>query len=452
MSEDPERLLRRLRAAPSPAFLARLKARLDAQTPSGRPFGPLPLRGLLSGHRPIRAASRPTRLQPWHVALPVLVGCLALTFMSLPLRHAREAPAQTPPVAIVSVSQHSTVPLPGAALHPAPGAAAGSAGRPIPRRARQGSAVPAQPVPAPEPQLTASSEHPMAPGKTPAAVDESALAPYVQDLPQRFLIQHGFYNLAGMRIEAVSSAPGPCAGDASGQACPQASEPGIQKTLIGHEVAFLARSAQSGALPLSSRAIFLALAQDVPDPSHPQLLVSNPYRLWSDIDPALPPDPIRVLGPPQSSQPGGALLAVLLEPGCHQVLPPSTSESQCQAVRSDDVYEEVPEYESVLVGELTAHPSWLGLLNLELLAQGGEELAVSPMNDVTPAAASILSGAYPAARSVYLSVRNSDLRSRPVLANLVFRYRQLVDEGGVGGPQAALVSSEQLQSQLPSLP
>jgi len=297
-------------------------------------------------------------------------------------------------------------------------------------------------------------------------VGASALAPYVQDLPLRFLVQHGAHNPPGMRIEPVSGAPEPpctgasgeesgsSAGEQPGKAgqlnCPLGGGPGLERTLIGHEVAFLARSAQAGALPLSARSIFLALARQVPDPSRPEFLVSNPYRLWSDIDPTLPPDPIRVLGPPQSSQPGGALLAVLLQPGCERVLPHATDESQCQAVRTDDVYVEVPEYGTELVRELTAHPNWLGLLNLELLAQGGDALAVSPVNGVAPGAESILSGDYPAARSLYLYVSTSDLRSRPVLDNIVFRYRQWVADGAVGGPDAALVSSEELQSQLPS--
>lgn len=306
------------------------------------------------------------------------------------------------------------------------------------------------------------------PQSAPGGMLAGALPASALDLPLRLLVQHGFYNAPGMRIEAVSSAPGQscagaspleastAAGDSRGEAgegtegrCPQSAEPGVEKTLIGHEVAFLARSAQSGALPLSARAIFLALARQVPDPSHPQMLVNNPNRLWTDIDPALPPDPIRVLGPPQSAQPGGALLAVLLEPGCRQVLPQPTPEAQCQAVRSDDVYVELPEYESALLGELSAHPAWLGLLNLELLAQGGEDLAVSPMDGVVPVAANILSGAYPASRALYLYVRSSELRSRPVLGNLVFRYRQLVEAGAIAGPHESLVSSEALLSQLP---
>jgi hypothetical protein len=62
----------------------------------------------------------------------------------------------------------------------------------------------------------------------------------------------------------------------------------------------------------------------------------------------------------------------------------------------------------------------------------------------------VLSGAYPAARSLYLYVRTSDLRSQPVLGNLVFRYRQQLENRQIGGPETALVSSQELQSQLPS--
>jgi phosphate transport system substrate-binding protein len=297
------------------------------------------------------------------------------------------------------------------------------------------------------------------PHETLTLVGASALAPYVQGLPLRLHVERGPYSPPGMRIEPVASASachsvperqvagGQTAG--AGHPCYLEGGAGVEKMLIGHEVAFLARSATSGALPLTARAVFLALAREVPDPLHPELLVANPYRLWSEIDPALPQDPIRVLGAPQSTQPGGALLAVLLQPGCRQVLLQATDE-QCQSVRDDDVYIEVPEYRPTLVRELLTHPTWLGLLNLELLTRNRDELAVSPLNDVIPGVASVLSGAYPAARSLYLYVSTSDLASRPVLGNLVFRYRQLLEEGAFGGPDAALVSSQELQDRLQS--
>jgi phosphate transport system substrate-binding protein len=296
-------------------------------------------------------------------------------------------------------------------------------------------------------------------------VGASALAPYLYDLPVRFMAVRGPSDTPSMRIEPASIAKEQlCVGDGpeelrnAGEGrriepdqrhCRVTGEAGDEKTLIGHEVAFLVRSTRSGPLPLSARAIFLALARQVPDPSHPEILVENPYRFWSDIDPALPSDPIRVLGPAPSSQPGSALLAVLLQRGCHRVLPQATEESQCQSVRGDDVYVEMPEYGPSLVRELASHPTWLGLLNLELLAQSRNELAVSPVDDVAPAAQSVLSGAYPAARSLYLYVRTSDLRSLPVLGNLVFRYRQQLENRQIGGPETALVSSQELQSQLP---
>lgn len=448
MSEDPDRLLRRMRAAPPAAFLARLKAQLDAQTPPERPPAnrPWSVQAPQWLRRPVHSA---LQLRLWQVALPALAGSLALTLIGLWLRQTQQAPPAMPMAESGSSSDALVLLAATAAEQKSPPAVAvGSVPRHIRRRGRIAATQ--------EPPLTASTPpvSALGAGGVPAA--------YAQDLTMRYLTQNGFYNLSGMRIEALSSGPGHCsggappetpvpAGEGGPDSCPPAGEPDVEKTLIGHEVAFLARSAASGALPLSARAIFLALARQVPDPSHPQILVSNPYHLWSDIDPALPPDPIRVLGPPQSTQPGGALLAVLLEPGCREVLPQDTPEPGCQAVRSDEVYVEVPGYEDALLGELRAHPTWLGLLNLELVAQGGEALAVSPVNDVVPAAASILSGAYPAARAVYLSVASRDLRSRPVLSNLVFRYRQLVEEGAVAGPHAALVSSEALQRQLSSI-
>jgi hypothetical protein len=44
---------------------------------------------------------------------------------------------------------------------------------------------------------------------------------------------------------------------------------------------------------LSARSIFLALARDVPDPLHPDVLVKNPNITWNQVDSTLPDEHIK---------------------------------------------------------------------------------------------------------------------------------------------------------------
>jgi phosphate transport system substrate-binding protein len=220
---------------------------------------------------------------------------------------------------------------------------------------------------------------------------------------------------------------------------------GLEETHIGHEVAVLARSTLYDPPALSTRDVFLALARRVPDPEHPGGLINNPYHLWNEIDPALPPDPIRVIGP----APGSPLLAVLLQPGCLRVLPPSADESLCRTVRTDEAYMEYHEAGLAVVRELQINPTWLGVVSLRMVASSRGDLAVNPLDGVAPDAASVLSGTYPASRAVYLYINTTHFWANPALSTYAPRYRQLPQSGLVGVPDSALVSLRELQSSLP---
>src|SRR5512134_3520164 len=72
----------------------------------------------------------------------------------------------------------------------------------------------------------------------------------------------------------------------------------ITEVKIGYDGIVLANSKASAPLNLTVKTVFLALAKQVPVDGK---LVDNPYKSWSEIDPALPNAAIEVLGPPPTS-------------------------------------------------------------------------------------------------------------------------------------------------------
>lgn len=432
MTEDPERLLRRLRATPNPAFLRQLKSRLDAQTPGPRPSSWL-WRALWIG---VAGAA-------WAVtfSLRILPGAAP----EAPAEVSRPSVAsssQGPSVSSILVQQTRTAPA-HSPLTVASGITATS----------QVAKTQEDPSPGAQETVAGSASSSAGGGTFPGTASifgSRALAPYVRMI--------GFSDAAtALARICTPGEPNPPDFAASDRRINEAEQRrclnpdgsgGVEEAVLGHEVTFLARSRLYGPLPLTMRAVFLALARQVPDPLRPQVLIPNPYHVWSEIDSSLPPDPIRVLGPAESDSPGSMLLEVLLLGGCHQVLP---ADAPCPGVRSDGVYTGMSEFRVQLLRELQINPTYLGVLDLDALTWMREEVAVSPLDAVVPKADTVLSGAYPAARGLYLYANSRRVRGYPLVSMALARYRELGELGDrFGRTRGALVSRQALQRALPS--
>ena len=73
----------------------------------------------------------------------------------------------------------------------------------------------------------------------------------------------------------------------------------IVEIKVGFDGLTIAQSKEAGDVKLTKTQIFLALAKEIPGADGK--LVANPYKMWNEIDPALPATKIEVLGPPPTS-------------------------------------------------------------------------------------------------------------------------------------------------------
>lgn len=195
----------------------------------------------------------------------------------------------------------------------------------------------------------------------------------------------------------------PCFRDALGKFGPVVAFP------IAYEAVVLAHSPLYGALDLTRRQMFLALAKWVPDPARPAIIQGNPSTAWRQISPALGQERIQVLGPPLSSPAGRSMVDLLMEGGCNtypwiaalRSTDPERYARICRTVRTDGVYVEIPKLDP---SRLLAEPNAVGILEYPLHYASLKELSVSSLDGAQPSLQSIESGAYTGSRALYLYI------------------------------------------------
>ena len=224
---------------------------------------------------------------------------------------------------------------------------------------------------------------------------------------------------------------------------------GMVEVKYSYQAIILVRSKLYGALPLSPRDIYLALAKTVPDPANPAATVRNPYTTWSQVNPALPPDRIQVMGPKPTSEQGEVFVALLMEAGCNTfasiaALPSATAHEQvCDNVRDDGVYEVLPETPVRFEQQLQMLPAVLAVVPYAAVQLGA--LAVSPIGGVELSQRSIQDGSYPGSRTMYLYVNANQARRLTTMHEFLLYFLKPLDNDFRTGIDMSLRRPERLQ-------
>lgn len=183
-------------------------------------------------------------------------------------------------------------------------------------------------------------------------------------------------------------------------------------------------------------------------------IAANPYgrpqtaRLWSDVDPSLPDQPILLYGPPSTSGTRDALKELILTPGCladprMAALKESDEtkfEQICTEVRSDGAFVDQGEQDNLIVQKIQGNPRAVGLFGYSYLEENADKVQGLPMNGVQPTYDNIASFAYPGARPLYIYVKRAHLQAIPGLKAFLAKW---VESWGRDGPltDIGLVSS-----------
>jgi len=184
----------------------------------------------------------------------------------------------------------------------------------------------------------------------------------------------------------------------------------IVEVQIGYDGIVLANSRSAPHVDLSLEQVFLALAENVPDPANPARLVPNPYNRWSDIAPGLPGSVIEVLGPPPTSGTRDAFLELAMQVGCASfpviaALDEDAMTAACHTIREDGKYIDAGENDNLIVQKLEANPAALGIFGYSFLDQNSDKVQAAHINGVEPTFDNISDGSYAISRPLYFYVK-----------------------------------------------
>ncbi|HET9062778.1 MAG TPA: PstS family phosphate ABC transporter substrate-binding protein [Candidatus Binatia bacterium] len=229
---------------------------------------------------------------------------------------------------------------------------------------------------------------------------------------------------------------------------------------IGFDGIVLANSKKSARQNLTKGQVFKALAAKVPSGGQ---LIPNPYKKWSDIDPALPDVKIEVLGPPPTSGTRDAFVELAMEGGCAEI--PGAAElgltkEACHAIREDGAFVEAGENDNLIVQKLIANPDALGVFGYSFLDQNRDKLQGSLVGGIEPTFENIADGKYGISRSLYVYVKLPHVGTIPGIKEYVVELTSekaygpdgyLVDKGLIPLPDAARKEMTKQASELVKL-
>lgn len=186
----------------------------------------------------------------------------------------------------------------------------------------------------------------------------------------------------------------------------------IVEVKIGYDGIVIANAKNSDQMKLTRQELFLALAKEVPDPKNPGKLIANPFKNWSDINPALPNTKIEVLGPPPTSGTRDAFVELVMDEGAKTFDFIKDMDKQefarvAQTVREDGVYVEAGENDNLIVQKLQANPAALGIFGFSFLDQNSDVIQGSVIEDQEPSFENIADGKYPVSRPLFFYVKKA---------------------------------------------
>lgn len=200
----------------------------------------------------------------------------------------------------------------------------------------------------------------------------------------------------------------------------------MTEVVIGFDGIVLANSKESAPLKLTLREIYLATAAKVPDPNKPCQAnwcepIANPYKKWSDINPALPNKKIEILGPPPTSGTRDAFQELAVEGGAKtfdhikklKKTDKKLYKKLARTVREDGAWIDAGENDNLMVQKLAANPDAVGVFGYSFLDQNSDQIQGAVVNGLEPTFENIAQGKYKISRSLYFYIKHAHVGTVP---------------------------------------
>lgn len=208
---------------------------------------------------------------------------------------------------------------------------------------------------------------------------------------------------------------------------------GFTEVQLGYDGIILANSTTTKQFSLTSKDIFLALAEYIPAKGK---LIKNNNIYWSDIRSELPKQKISIYGPPPTSGTRDAFEELVMIAECKKApefkkLYPEKKElkSACKSLRKDNVYLEAGENDNMIIHKLKTNPESFGIFGYSFLEQNQNTVQGSIIDGFPPTFENIASKQYPIARSLFVYFKDDHVKKNVYLQEFLL---ELISEDAIG--------------------
>jgi len=210
----------------------------------------------------------------------------------------------------------------------------------------------------------------------------------------------------------------------------------ITEIKVGYDGIVVANSKKADRLKISLADLGKALTAEVPVDGK---MVANPYKKWSDVNPALPAIEIRVYGPPTTSGTRASYAEIVNEKAyCGKdaeakaaLKAAGKKAKSCRAMRTDGAYVEAGEQDNLIVQKLREDTGAFGIFGFSYLDQNSDTLQGAELSGVVPTFEAIADGKYKASRALFFYVKHQHIGVVPGIEEYMTEWTKHWDEDSV---------------------
>jgi len=199
----------------------------------------------------------------------------------------------------------------------------------------------------------------------------------------------------------------------------------IIEVKIGFDGIVIGNAIDAPTFDLTRQDLYRALARDVAQYGR---LAPNAFRTWDEVSPALPNQPIEVLGPPPTSGTRDAFEELAIQKGAMKA-GVEKGDVKNVTIRTDGAYIESGENDNLIVSKLEADPAKLGVFGFSFLDQNADRIKGARIEGVEPTFDNIASGEYPVSRSLWFYVKKAHIDVIPGIEEYMAEF---LDDAAIG--------------------
>ena len=233
---------------------------------------------------------------------------------------------------------------------------------------------------------------------------------------------------------------------------------------VGYDGIVVANSKKGIPLNISKADLGKALTAEIPVNGK---WVKNPYKKWSDINPALPDIAIRVYGPPTTSGTRASYAEMVNQKGycakdkeakAASVARGDKKGKKCRAMRTDGVFIEAGEQDNLIVQKLNEDTSAYGIFGFSYLDQNSDTLQGAVISKTAPTFENIAGNKYSVSRALYYYVKHQHIGVVPGMKEYMAEWTKhwgdegaLSDAGMIPMPKSERAKYKAAMTNLPVL-